>query len=374
MPQDASTPIWALEHPETVRAVQTAYLEAGAQLLVTPNFGGNRRALEAFGRGAEAASINAQLARATRETAADRALVAGGLSGLGISLPPVGEERFETLVSLYQEQVAAMEPFVDLFFIESITELADARAAAMAIRSLSDRPFFVSVACDGEGRLADGTDVLAALIVMQGLGAAAFGIGCTPAEIIIEQSARLVPYAMIPLLAKPCGGSDFVQSTHALAQVGVRLFGGCCESAPREIAQIRDTLAEIDFAQLPVPEYTSDPDVIACASGGQARFITPDVDVGDGISCHSDMLADILAAEEDTYGALKVQIFDEEDLLLFEENQYAIREALCIEAEEPQLLEVALRVFQGRAFHDGLTEIAREELERLKNQYGLVLL
>ncbi|MCK4897338.1 MAG: homocysteine S-methyltransferase family protein, partial [Anaerolineales bacterium] len=40
---------WNLEHPERVAAVHRAYLEAGAQLVLTNTFGGNRLRLSLHG-------------------------------------------------------------------------------------------------------------------------------------------------------------------------------------------------------------------------------------------------------------------------------------------------------------------------------------
>ena len=42
--------LWNLEHPEIIRRVQRAYADAGAQVLLTNTFGGNRLRLELHGR------------------------------------------------------------------------------------------------------------------------------------------------------------------------------------------------------------------------------------------------------------------------------------------------------------------------------------
>ena len=376
MPHDACVPVWAMEHPQEVASVQQAYLDAGAKLLVTPNYGGNRAAMAAQGYAGLTVVCNREIARMTYETAAGRAVVAGALSPTGLFLPPVGEHNFEEFVDIYREQAAAMLESVDLFFLESMTQLHEARAAMLAVRELCDKPVFVSVFCDDEGRLhGGGTDVLAALIVMQGLGAAAFGIGCASVEATVEQLERLNEYAMIPLLAKPCGPLEAPQSTMALAAAGARMFGGCCGTSPKDIFLLGAALQNLDFTALPVPYFTADPDVIACASSHEARFITPDVDVGEPVACSSMMLEDILRAETEwASGAIKVLVRDEEDLQIFAEHQYAIKEALCIETEEPELMEGALRLFQGRAFYDGLGGLPEDELERMKQTYGLVIL
>lgn len=99
------------------------------------------------------------------------------------------------------------------------------------------------------------------------------------------------------------------------------------------------------------------------------------MDVGETIECTPDLLEDILEAEEDCpQGALKIAILEEDDLALFAENQYAVKDALCLWSDVPELLEGALRVYQGRAFWDGTGELEEDFLASMREKYGLVLL
>lgn len=63
---------------------------------------------------------------------------------------------------------------------------------------------WVTFTCDENGRTLSGTDVLAALIVMQGMGVDAFGLNCSsgPAE-MLEQMRRLTPYTPSRSLPSP---------------------------------------------------------------------------------------------------------------------------------------------------------------------------
>ena len=86
-------------------------------------------------------------------------------------------------------------------------------------------------------------------------------------------------------------------------------------------------------------------------------------------------LEDILEAEENApQGALKIAIYDEDDLYTFAENQYAVKDALCLWTDVPELLEQALRLYQGRAFWDGTGELEAAFLQEMARKYGLVLL
>ena len=389
MPLGACTEQWALEHPEALLELQRAYVEAGAQVLVTPTLGANRGALEKFGLADRVEEYNARLTGLTRQAAAGRALVAGDLGPTLHAIPPYGETPFEVLVGFYAEQAAALERAgVDLFLVESVMAMAEARAAVLGIReSGSRRPILVTCYCDEEGRTPSGTDVLACAIVMQGMGVTAFGLNCVDPAVAEEQLARLHLYTDLPLIAEPSAGlpdlasgkpdypdnaDAFARRTPQWAAAGVRIFGGCCGTAPAHIAALGRAMATVDFSAFPPVE--KDPDVIPCASEKEARFITPDVDVGETIQCTDHLMEDILEAEEERpVGALKIEVLDTDDLEIFAREQYAVRDALCLWSDVPELLEGALRAYQGRAFYDGTAELEPEFLARMSEKYGLIL-
>ena len=390
MPLGACTEQWALEPPEALLELQRAYVEAGAQVLVTPTLGANRGALEKFGLADRVEEYNARLTGLTRQAAAGRALVAGDLGPTLHAIPPYGETPFEVLVGFYAEQAAALERAgVDLFLVESVMAMAEARAAVLGIReSGSRRPILVTCYCDEEGRTPSGTDVLACAIVMQGMGVTAFGLNCVDPAVAEEQLARLHLYTDLPLIAEPSAGlpdlasgkpdypdnaDAFARRTPQWAAAGVRIFGGCCGTAPAHIAALGRAMATVDFSAFPPVE--KDPDVIPCASEKEARFITPDVDVGETIQCTDHLMEDILEAEEERpVGALKIEVLDTDDLEIFAREQYAVRDALCLWSDVPELLEGALRAYQGRAFYDGTAELEPEFLARMSEKYGLILL
>ena len=390
MPKGSCTEQWVLEHPEVLEEIQRGYVEAGSQVIYAPTFGANEVALGRHGIPAEqVGDYNRRLVEISRRAADGRALVAGDMSPTGLFVVPFGDATFEQLVEVYRRQAQALEEAgVDLYAIETTMTLAEARAAVLAVRSVSQRPIFVTFTCDESGRTLSGTDVLAALIVMQGMGVSAFGLNCSSGpEEMLEQIQRLTPYATVPLIAKPnaglpetvngetvyrCPPEEFVSYTEAFAEAGVRIFGGCCGTGAEHIAALKAKVDGIDFSKFTPPER--DPDVIPCATEKEARFITPDVDVGETIECSPDLMEDILDAEDEPTGALKIAIYDEDDVVMLAENQYAVNKALCIHSDVPELLEQALRNYNGRAFYDGTGEIEEEVLERLQDRYGLVIL
>ena len=249
---------------------------------------------------------------------------------LGLDVPPMGETDFETLVAEYRARLVQGQGPVHL---AGMTAMAECRAALLAAREADCSPVWVSWTCDGEGESPTRVHMLAALFVSEGMQAAAFGIDC-PEEAAQERLAELARYARIPLF------------------------------------RVREGEA-VPFAY---ERSAEDPDVIPCATGTSPCFVTRTVDVGEEIECGPDLLEDIISAEDDPVGAVKIAIRGEDDVDIFAQHQYAVREALCLYADVPELLEKALRVYQGRAFYDGTGGLDQTELERLSRLYGLIVL
>lgn len=390
VPHRVSRPIWLLDHPDLLLERLTAQLDAGARLLCAPTGGADRVRLRRTDRLDDLTAINSRLVDLTRQVAGTRAKVAGCLAPLGF--PPMAEydpARFEALIGIYAQQARILEAAgADVIFLEGASLLADFRAALLGVRESTSLPFFVTASCTDAGRTAAGTDVLGALLVMQGMGADAFGLddGDGPAD-MARQMGRLAPYARLPLIARPDEGprededgnplppftaADLLDRLPELAGAGVRLFGGRRGVGAETIAAMGQALARLDLTTLPrFPE--PDPDLLPCACELDACFITPTEDPGEPLSCSPTFAEDILA-REDSATAIKVTLRDEDDVALFLANQYMIRDALCLSAPAPELLEQALRGYHGRAFYDSSDELESEQLEPLAKKYGLVIL
>lgn len=374
---------WILSHPEEIQAIQRAYLEAGSQIVYAPTFGANRQVLEnhrIFGRVEE---LNQKLAALSQEVAGEAAWVAGDISPTGRFLYPLGDASFEELVDIYTEQAAALEQAdTDLFVIETMTSLADARAAVLAVRSVSTKPILVSFSCSEAGKTMTGSDITAALVVLQSMGISAFGLNCSSGpENMLENLRRLREYARVPLLAKPnaglpvmedgkivyhCSAEEFVRTVPEMLKVGVGLFGGCCGSTPEHIAALRDALKDASFTP-PAPLHS---DLLAAASEKSVSLLPVDIAVPVPLSCTAALEDEIDAALEASDAVISIRINTWEDLDVFADCQYMITKPLCIFCEDSDLLESALRCYQGRALYEG--SLSEELLSPLRSKYGLI--
>src|SRR5262245_2002436 len=164
-----------LRTPESVVAVHTGYIAAGAELIETNTFGANRRKLarvlldDAF---EEINSAGVRLAREAREVSG-RAVFVAGATG------PLGElEVFDAAEHgpLYAAQAQVLEGRgVDLFMIETFFDLDELVVAVEAVRGVSSLPIVALLTFDDEAEVTGGVDAASAAQRLAPLGAAATG-------------------------------------------------------------------------------------------------------------------------------------------------------------------------------------------------------
>jgi len=372
---------WVLTHPEVITEVQTGYIDAGSRVVYAPTFGANGYKMAA----AKVPEYNARLTAISKSAAGSRAFVAGDIAPTGKFLAPLGEETFEDLVAAYTEQAKALaEAGVDLFVIETMMTLSDARAAVLAVKSVSKgKPVFVTFTCDENGRTLTGTDVTAALVVMQGMGVDAFGLNCSAGpDQMLRQLKRLKEYACVPLIAKPnaglprtvdgktvydCPPDAFTAYVREMAACGVCIFGGCCGTQVEHIAALTKAVAGLDCA-CPVPSRT---DLLPCATGKDAFLLPVTAGYSAVLPCDEDLEDALCDSDEDEGDMTAIRLERADELETFAECQGMITKPLCLLCEDAELLEQALRLYQGRAVYEG--SLSDEVLMPLVAKYGLIL-
>jgi 5-methyltetrahydrofolate--homocysteine methyltransferase len=286
MPPGVCPESWIIEHAETVREIHRAYERAGADVIYACTFGANRLKLGEYGID-NVREVNRTIARLARTAVGKQTFVAGDIGSTGRFVEPFGDLAFEEAVAVFKEQVLGLlEGGVDLFVIETMMDIQEARAALIAVKECSDRFVMVTMTYEPEGRTLGGTDPVTALITLQGLGADAVGCNCsTGPEAMLAFIESMKPYAKVPLAAKPNAGlprligdrTVFEMSAEAFgafggrfAEAGVNLMGGCCGTTPEHIAALRQTAA----GKIPLPPLKQS--LAAVSSARRHLMLTPD--------------------------------------------------------------------------------------------------
>jgi 5-methyltetrahydrofolate--homocysteine methyltransferase len=248
---------WVLERPEAVADVHRAYVEAGAELILSCTFGGTQARLAHAGLADRVAEVNRRAVEIAREAAEGRAFVAGDIGPLGELLAPLGKRTYEEAVELFAEQAAGLaEAGVDLLYIETMSSLDEVRAAVEGVRRVApDLPLTVTLSFDTKGRTNMGVRPEQAAKALSGLGVAALGANCGASLEMTEEAVRRMRETApgLPLIVKPNAGLPRMVGDEVLydgtpevmaeyarrfVEMGARVVGGCCGSTPAHIEAI----------------------------------------------------------------------------------------------------------------------------------------
>jgi len=261
LPPGSSPEIWNVEHPEKILALYEAYLHAGSQIILTNTFGGSAIKLERAGIAGKAREYNLAAAKLARQAAGDRAYVAGDMGPTGELMTPMGSLTFETALQAFSEQAAALrDGGVDAIWIETMSDLTEARAAVMAARQVTDLPVFCSFSFARKSRTIMGVSPEQAADELWSLGLEAIGANCGEGlEMIPDVISRFraaLPEAV--LIAKPNAGlpklvegqtvydvepEQFASRMMDFIDLGARVVGSCCGSSPAYIARLAESVA-----------------------------------------------------------------------------------------------------------------------------------
>ena len=206
LPAGREPELWNLERPEVVRALHGQYLAAGADIIATNTFGANGVKLS----GHPLEEIVAAAVRLAREAVegAGRGWVALDVGPTGRLLQPMGDLPFEAAVEAYAREIrAGVQAGADLVFLETMSDLYEAKAAVVAAKENSDLPIFVTLVLDEKGRLLTGGDIPSAVTLLEGLGVDALGLNCGLGP---DQMAELLPtlraHTRLPIILNPNAG------------------------------------------------------------------------------------------------------------------------------------------------------------------------
>jgi homocysteine S-methyltransferase len=259
----------SLSKPELVAKVHSRYLKAGAEILTTNTFGGNRYRLIPFGQEAQLKDINAASVRIARKVAGERAWVGGSIGPTGVRLSPIGKLSPGEAYTAFREQATVLaEEGVDLFILETFSSLKEAWQAFRACRTVAkDIPILacMSFHYDLDGKQLPGPSPEEAARTISSWGADAVGINCSNGpKVALEVVERMAAVSALPIAAEPNAGMPQIVDGRSIymagpeymaeyarrfVQKGATLIGGCCGTTPDMIREIKAFIRSVDPAR-----------------------------------------------------------------------------------------------------------------------------
>ena len=259
--------------PEAVAKVHRGFLEAGADVIETDTFGGTKIVLAEYDLADKAYYLNKTAAELAKTVAAEYStpekprFVAGSM-GPGTKLPTLGHIDFDTLKNGFAEQAEGLfDGGVDLFIVETCQDVLQIKAALNGIEETfakkgDRRPIMVSVTMESFGTMLVGSEINAALTILEPYNIDILGLNCATGPDLMKEHIRYlsenspfivscVPNAGLP---ENVGGQAHYKLTplelkmalmHFVEDLGVQVIGGCCGTRPAHIqalAEISKTL------------------------------------------------------------------------------------------------------------------------------------
>lgn len=256
--------LWNVDHTEVVERILSDYADAGAQMLTTNTFGGSRPRLQMHALEDRVIELNRAAAEIARRVADahEGVFVLGDIGPSGELLEPMGTLTPESAQDLFAEQMRGLvEGGVDGFLIETMSDLAEVRAAIAAAKEVApELPVVATLSFDTNLHTMMGVSPAQAVVELSSMGADVVGANCgrgfEEMRSIAEQMVPARPEGVLLMMQSNAGlpelvGADFVYNgtpdgmaelASDLKEMGVDIVGACCGSTPAHVAAIRSVM------------------------------------------------------------------------------------------------------------------------------------
>lgn len=299
--------VLSLTQPEVVSGIHYAYLESGADIIVTNSFTATSISLKDYELSEYSYEINFNAAKIAKDTADNFTrmtpdkprFVAGSLGPLNKTLslsPDVNDSGFRAItydevVNSYSEAIRGLvDGGADILLIETIFDTLNCKAALFAIEEYFDKngkrlPIWISVSLDQSGRNLSGQTIEAFLNSVSHSELFCIGINCSlgakQMRPFLEELSSIAgtytsvyPNAGLPNEFGEYDESPDITSEYIkeFAESGfVNIVGGCCGTTPQHISEIAKAVEKIKPRQIPkIKPYLR-------LSGLEPLTITPEI-------------------------------------------------------------------------------------------------
>jgi methionine synthase I (cobalamin-dependent) len=252
--------LWNSDHPERIAELHRAFVDAGADIILTNSFGGTRHRLKLHKAEQRVAELNekaARIARSEADRAARVVLVAGSMGPTGEILEPLGPLSADAAREAFAEQAIALAlGGAELLWIETMSSVEETEAAVAGARS-TGLPIVATLSFDTNGRTMMGItpSELAGLHRKLELAACGSNCGTGPSELVacmVNLATASDPEAILVAKAN-CGipqfrdgeirfnGTPELMAQYACLSLdsGARIIGGCCGTTPDHLRVMR---------------------------------------------------------------------------------------------------------------------------------------
>jgi homocysteine S-methyltransferase len=273
-------PLWSAQvlesSPEAIADVHRAYLEAGADCLLTASYQVSAEGFQQIGfhsrdavKAADSAlrasvAIAEKVGSEYQATSPRRIWIAASLGPYGAMLHNGAEYHgnyecsYDELVGFHDRRIAVLaKTNADFLAFESIPSLGEARAILTALRPYPDVPAYLSFTCKDGTHVSHGETLRECAELLDGqpqiIG---IGVNCTRPELIAGLIRELAQVTSKPVIVYPNSGEQWdavhrcwqgegqIKEFGELAQrwrsAGAQWIGGCCRTGPEHVRMVAE--------------------------------------------------------------------------------------------------------------------------------------
>ncbi len=392
-----------ITRPDIIQDIHKQYLLAGAEVMDTNSFGGNRIKLKEYGLEKKVYDLNFAAAQNAKKAINSLNLkdrfVMGSMGPTGFlpssTDPSLGNISFDELASVFEEQAKALiDGGADLLLLETQHDILEVKAGIVGARkainsSCKEIALQVQVTVDQHSNMLFGTHILTALTIIKDMGVDVFGINCSTGPTEMENTIKLLsdhsplPISIIPNAGMPeniDGAAHYKMTPELFGDVigdylkkyRISVVGGCCGTTPEHIKALRakiqmtndkiqNTLSLKPQALNHLPSFCSPislpkekdaPQIIGERINSQGSRKAKDLMLQDKY----DELIDLTKSQEqqgadliDCCFAMTERSDEEAQLAHFaKKTAYATMLPLCFDSTEANVLESAVKAYAGK--------------------------
>jgi len=397
-----------ISYPEAVEKVHRSFLEVGVDVIETDTFRSNRITMAEYKVGERVTEINRAAADLARRLADEYSVARAGSSGRNTpqprfvagsigpsgklpsaSDPELSNVTFDELADVFREQaVGLIQGGVDLLLIETSQDILEVKAAITGCHQAFDEtgiylPLQAQVTLDTTGRMLLGTDVAAALAILEGTGIDVIGLNCSTGPEHMREPIRIlgegatlpvscIPNAGLPLnvdgqAVYPLEPEPFANDLYEfVTKHNISVVGGCCGTTPEHLKLLVDKLNAYPH---PVRPHQAAPKLASAMSAISMRQDPPPTLLGERCNAQGSRKFKKMLLEEDYDGILELaraqveggahaldiscavtERPDEAELMrkVVKKLEMGVDVPLVIDTTELDVLEIALKTAPGR--------------------------
>jgi len=253
-----------IENPDYIIDIHKSYYYAGSDMCQSNTFGSTPLNLRNHNIEDQIQNIIKKALENIQKACPPGRLIVGDIGPTGEFRPPVGTANSEEWYSSFKTQSVLLKDGVDLFHIETISDLEEMLAAIHAVKSVSKKPIIASLTYKKTKRgffTIMGDTLEKCVKSLENEDVDVFGANCTiGSKDMLDLVKQLKSLTDLPISVKPNAGkprieglrtfydqpiTEFVNDIHKMILLGVKIVGGCCGTTPETIKEIRKIIDKI---------------------------------------------------------------------------------------------------------------------------------